>query len=216
MLSSFVIYCQIYSIEFCTNPRTREASGWNSCSPAPSSPSQPFAMCLACKTPHWDFGLSRNVWDTPSMSFIGWQESRGWNKPLLLVCKVLKAWAVDPGDLCSLTTLPTMCSSQEDGCTLVKVSHSLNLGQTLKQIWASLLPQEETWFLHELDVKISRAWLTSPPNSNCKGKTQRAWASGMTKMRRGKWGFLSPLQEPERHMLLRTWGKLLMIYTLIK
>lgn len=61
------------------------------------------------------------------------------------------------GGICSLTTLPILCFSQEDGCTLVKMSHSLNLGQTLKQIWASLLPQEETWFLHELDVKISRA-----------------------------------------------------------
>lgn len=39
----------------------------------------------------------------------------------------------------------------------LQVSHSLSSGQTLKQIWASLLPQEETWFLHELDVKISRA-----------------------------------------------------------
>lgn len=183
--------------------RTREASGWNSSQPSSQQCIPALCSVFILQNPVLGLWVEQQCLGHSMSLILGDRKAgdgtshclwfpRSWSSELVL------------GDLCSLTTLPCMCSSQEDGCTLVKVSHSLNLGQTLKQMWASLLPQEETWFLHELDVKISRAWLTSPPNSNCKGKTQRAWASGMTKMSRGKWGFLSPLQEPERHMLLRT------------
>lgn len=126
-------------------------------STASSNASRTLAACLACKNPHWLLGL-RNHALLPSPSLILGKRKLGdetSHQILFLRPRICKLQLY--GGICSLTTLPILCFSQEDGCTLLKVSHSLNLGQTLKQIWASLLPQEETWFLHELDVKISRA-----------------------------------------------------------
>lgn len=89
VVSSFVTYCQIYSMEFCTDPGPGRLLAEIPPSPAPNSASQPFALCLSCKTPCWDSGLSSNVWDTRCPYY--WvTEKQGWNEPLLLVCKVLK------------------------------------------------------------------------------------------------------------------------------